>query len=107
MQRSTYSITYGLPSRRDDGTRRPLCLDMESIVTTTPIPTPEDKGQDRPSRPDPGPRGHIGWIVAGSLATGLVAALLLVAAPFVRSANAAGTLTIGLWDHWVPGANEV
>jgi ABC-type glycerol-3-phosphate transport system substrate-binding protein len=31
----------------------------------------------------------------------------LVGAPFVRSANAAGSLTIGLWDHWVPGANEV
>jgi pimeloyl-ACP methyl ester carboxylesterase len=57
---------------------------MESIVTTTrTTPTPEDKGQDRPSRPDPGPTGHIGWIVAGSLATGLVAALLLVAAPFI------------------------
>ena len=40
-------------------------------------------------------------VVAGSAAVGLVAA------PFVRSANAAGTLTIGLWDHWVPGANEV
>ena len=24
-----------------------------------------------------------------------------------RSANAAGSLTIGLWDHWVPGANDV
>jgi ABC-type glycerol-3-phosphate transport system substrate-binding protein len=35
------------------------------------------------------------------------AALGLVGAPFVRSANAAGSLTIGLWDHWVPGANEV
>src|SRR5918995_3048305 len=58
---------------------------MESIVTTTPTPTPtpKDKGRDHPSRPDPGPRGHIGWIVAGSLATGLVAALLLVAAPFI------------------------
>ena len=40
-------------------------------------------------------------VVAGSVAAGLVAA------PFVRSANAAGSLTIGLWDHWVPGANEV
>src|SRR5438270_14037486 len=40
-------------------------------------------------------------VVAGSVAVGLVAA------PFVRSANAAGTLTIGLWDHWVPGANDV
>jgi ABC-type glycerol-3-phosphate transport system substrate-binding protein len=35
------------------------------------------------------------------------AAAGLVGAPFVRSANAAGSLTIGLWDHWVPGANDV
>ena len=40
-------------------------------------------------------------LVAAGAATGLVAA------PFVRSAHAAGTLTIGLWDHWVPGANDV
>jgi len=31
----------------------------------------------------------------------------LMSAPFVRRANAAGSLTIGMWDHWVPGANEV
>ena len=30
----------------------------------------------------------------------------IVAAPFVRTAHAAGKLTIGLWDHWVPGAND-
>jgi len=30
-----------------------------------------------------------------------------VAAPFVRGAHAAGKLTMGLWDHWVPGANKV
>jgi ABC-type glycerol-3-phosphate transport system substrate-binding protein len=29
----------------------------------------------------------------------------MVAAPFVRGAHAAGKLSIGLWDHWVPGAN--
>ena len=40
-------------------------------------------------------------VVAGSAAIGLVGA------PFVRGANAAGNLTIGLWDHWVPGANDV
>lgn len=40
-------------------------------------------------------------VMAGGTALGLVAA------PFVRSANAAGSLTIGLWDHWVPGANDV
>src|SRR6202007_1844419 len=30
----------------------------------------------------------------------------LVAAPFIRSARAAGSLSIGFWDHWVPGANK-
>jgi ABC-type glycerol-3-phosphate transport system substrate-binding protein len=30
-----------------------------------------------------------------------------MAAPFVHTANAAGSLTLGLWDHWVPGANDV
>src|SRR5205085_11319006 len=29
----------------------------------------------------------------------------LIAMPHVRGAHAAGRLTIGLWDHWVPGAN--
>ncbi len=29
----------------------------------------------------------------------------LVAAPFVRGAYAAGKLTVGFWDHWVPDAN--
>ncbi len=37
--------------------------------------------------------------------TGL-AATALVAAPYVRRANAAGKLTLGIWDHWVPGAND-
>ena len=31
----------------------------------------------------------------------------MLSAPYVRRANAAGTLSIGLWDHWVPGANDV
>ena len=30
----------------------------------------------------------------------------LIAAPYVRRAYGAGTLSIGLWDHWVPGAND-
>ncbi len=30
----------------------------------------------------------------------------MVAAPFVRGAYAAGKLSLGLWDHWVPGANK-
>jgi pimeloyl-ACP methyl ester carboxylesterase len=66
---------------------------MESIVTTepTPMPTPKEKGRDRRSHSDPGPRGNIGWIVAGSLATGLVAAFLLAAAPFIPAEERAVT----------------
>jgi hypothetical protein len=54
-------------------------------------PTPKDHGRDRRSHPDPAPRGHIGWIVAGSLATGLVAAVLLVAVPFIPAEERAVT----------------
>jgi ABC-type glycerol-3-phosphate transport system substrate-binding protein len=28
-----------------------------------------------------------------------------LAVPFVRGAHAAGKLSVGFWDHWVPGAN--
>jgi ABC-type glycerol-3-phosphate transport system substrate-binding protein len=34
------------------------------------------------------------------------ASAALISAPFVRSAHAAGSLSIGFWDHWVPGANK-
>jgi extracellular solute-binding protein len=34
------------------------------------------------------------------------AATTALAAPFVRGAHAAGKLSVGLWDHWVPGAND-
>jgi hypothetical protein len=30
----------------------------------------------------------------------------LIHAPFVRGAYAAGKLSIGFWDHWVPDANK-
>ncbi len=35
-----------------------------------------------------------------------LASAALVAAPYVRGAHAAGTLSIGFWDHWVPGGNN-
>ncbi|MGE0258959.1 MAG: ABC transporter substrate-binding protein [Alphaproteobacteria bacterium] len=38
------------------------------------------------------------------LAAGAAAAF---ATPFVRGAHAAGKLSVGFWDHWVPGANDV
>ncbi len=37
--------------------------------------------------------------VAGATAFGL-------SAPFVRGAYAAGKLSVGFWDHWVPNAND-
>ena len=40
--------------------------------------------------------------VAGTAA----ASAAFVAAPFVRGAYAAGKLTLALWDHWVPNANN-
>jgi peptidoglycan/LPS O-acetylase OafA/YrhL len=63
---------------------------------------PKDKSPDRPSRPGPEPRGHIGWIVAGSLATGLVAALLLVAAPFIpaEEGGVTGAVLCGFALGW-------
>jgi ABC-type glycerol-3-phosphate transport system substrate-binding protein len=30
----------------------------------------------------------------------------LIAMPYVRGSRAAGRLSIGFWDHWVPGANN-
>ena len=35
------------------------------------------------------------------------AAATLASAPFVRGAHAAGKLSVAVWDHWVPGANDV
>jgi hypothetical protein len=29
------------------------------------------------------------------------------AAPYMRTSYSAGRLTLGCWDHWVPGANDV
>jgi ABC-type glycerol-3-phosphate transport system substrate-binding protein len=40
------------------------------------------------------------------LATSAAASTLAITAPFVRTAGAAGKLTIGLWDHFVPIANK-
>jgi ABC-type glycerol-3-phosphate transport system substrate-binding protein len=37
----------------------------------------------------------------------LTAAAAAAAAPYVRTSHAAGSLAVGFWDHWVPGANEV
>ena len=35
-----------------------------------------------------------------------LASASILAAPYVRTSYAAGKLTLGCWDHWVPGAND-
>ena len=32
---------------------------------------------------------------------------VMIAAPYVRTAHAAGKVSVGFWDHWVPGANSI
>jgi ABC-type glycerol-3-phosphate transport system substrate-binding protein len=44
--------------------------------------------------------------VAGAVGSTAVLSSAFVAAPFVRGAYAAGKLSIGFWDHWVPNAND-
>lgn len=69
----------------------------------SPQPTaPSSSPTGAPARSRPGPRGHIGWIVFGSLATGLVAALLLVAAPFApaEESGATGAVLCGFAVGW-------
>jgi pimeloyl-ACP methyl ester carboxylesterase len=74
-------------------------------VTATPLPVPTPTPADRSDGPSPSapePRGHIGWVVAGSLMTGLVVALLLVAAPFVpvEEATITGAVLCGFGLGW-------
>ena len=41
------------------------------------------------------------------LETTAAASAIGVFAPYVRTAHAAGKLSVGFWDHWVPAANDV
>jgi ABC-type glycerol-3-phosphate transport system substrate-binding protein len=47
--------------------------------------------------------GSIGFNRRRFLTTAAAAAV----APHVRTSHAAGSLAVGFWDHWVPGANDV
>lgn len=70
-------------------------------MTTIPAnPTPQ--GRHRPPGLAPAQKGHIGWMVAGSLVTGVLAALLLVAAPFVPATESGvtGAILVGFALGW-------
>lgn len=36
-----------------------------------------------------------------------IAAGALTVGPYVKTSHSAGKLSVGLWDHWIPGANDV
>lgn len=40
------------------------------------------------------------------LTSGVIGSVAAIAAPYVRDSHAAGSLALGVWDHWVPGANS-
>jgi len=40
------------------------------------------------------------------LKTAALGSAAAITAPYVHGAYAAGTLALGVWDHWVPGANN-
>jgi hypothetical protein len=40
------------------------------------------------------------------LSSALVGSVAALAAPYVKDSHAAGSLALGVWDHWVPGANK-
>ena len=66
--------------------------------------TPSAPGQLRPGDgSEPARKGHIGRIVAGSLATGLIAALLLALAPFISpdENDVTGAVLCGFAVGWV------
>jgi ABC-type glycerol-3-phosphate transport system substrate-binding protein len=41
------------------------------------------------------------------LAGAAAASAAAMVAPYIRTSHAAGALSVGFWDHWVPGANDV
>ena len=40
------------------------------------------------------------------LSSALVGSVAALAAPYVKDSHAAGSLALGVWDHWVPDANK-
>jgi pimeloyl-ACP methyl ester carboxylesterase len=73
---------------------------MIAMATSRVDPTPISDGLSKPTAP--AARVRIGWVVAASLVTGLVAALLLVAVPFVPAKESAvtGAMLLGFALGW-------
>ncbi|HXF03175.1 MAG TPA: alpha/beta hydrolase [Arthrobacter sp.] len=70
-----------------------------TVATST---SPSSQGQDRGPDADPLPKGHIGWLVAGALIIGVLAALLLASAPIIPATESGvtGAILLGLGLGW-------
>jgi len=76
---------------------------MDSQLTLEEAHAPaQDRDLQKSSLPQPTPKGRIGLIVAASLVAGLVAALVLVAAPFVPAKEnfLTGVVLLGFAFGW-------
>lgn len=81
--------------------RMTISDDGQEVTPDTPT-GPAMNGRDRPPGLNPSRRGHIGWVVSGSLATGILAALLLAAAPIIppTESGVTGAVLFGLALGW-------
>src|SRR3954451_15519833 len=79
-----------------------MCARESSSMATTPSITVDTGEVRQVDSSDPARSGRLGWIVAGSLTAGLVAALLLVAAPFiqVQENDITGAVLLGFAVGW-------
>jgi pimeloyl-ACP methyl ester carboxylesterase len=97
-------------SSADPCTRATPAVPGDRVIVTTSRTTPkpartrtsEQNDRDRLSDSDPRRKGRIGWVVVGSLAAGLLAAVVLVAAPSIPAEEDAvtGAVLCGFAVGW-------
>jgi hypothetical protein len=82
----------------DSMTIFPAGQDLTAATSTSPL----SQGKDGGPGADPSPKGHIGWLVAGALTIGVLAALLLVSAPIIPATESGvtGAILLGLALGW-------
>ncbi|GAA1874948.1 hypothetical protein GCM10009715_22190 [Paeniglutamicibacter psychrophenolicus] len=97
----TAQDTIGESSSRRSAVRAHAQHGAEPKPTAAPV-SGEPKDQDRLPGTAPSRKGHIGWIIAGSLAAGVLAALLLATAGFIPATESGmtGAVLTGLALGW-------
>src|SRR5216684_8789808 len=95
-----------LPATRN--LEKPIAFRFVSVILRQPA-EPAGLGKAGSTGPS-NRRGNMGKMSPTRrtvLTTAAAASATALAAPFVHGAYAAGKLSVGFWDHWVPGANDV